>query len=194
MKSAPSPLCRLGEISRPNFAFARIRNTSLVGSAERNPPLAMDHHQPSLTTQNFSSHEFLLSAIVDSSDDAIISKNLDGIITSWNKSAERIFGFTAAEAVGRPVTMLIPADRQNEEKDILHTLRSGHRVDHFETIRLRKDGSPVQVSLTISPVRYAAGQRGRRQTPAGLLESSNQRHQVHPAPRRNQSPPPRRQL
>jgi PAS domain S-box-containing protein len=100
----------------------------------------------------------LLSAIIDSSDDAIISKNLDGVITSWNKSAERIFGYIAAEAIGQTVAaLLIPEDRQDEEPNILARLRRGERVDHFETVRRRKDGSLVDVSLTISPVKDAEG-------------------------------------
>jgi PAS domain S-box-containing protein len=101
--------------------------------------------------------ELLLAAIVDSSDDAIISKNLDGIITSWNRSAERIFGYTSDEAVGRPVTMLLPLDRPDEEKQILQRVRQGEKVDHFETIRRRKDGGLVEVSVTISPIRDRAG-------------------------------------
>lgn len=100
----------------------------------------------------------LLSAIVDSSDDAIISKDLNGVITSWNKSAQRLFGFTAEEAVGQPVaSLLIPADRQEEEPVILARLRSGQRVDHFETVRRCKDGTLLDISLTISPVRNAQG-------------------------------------
>ena len=99
----------------------------------------------------------LLSAIVDSSDDAIISKDLNGVITSWNKGAERLFGYTADEAVGRSITMLIPPDRLNEEPKILEQLKRGERVDHFETIRVRKDGSPLNISLTISPVKGADG-------------------------------------
>lgn len=100
----------------------------------------------------------LLSAIVDSSDDAIISKDLDGVITSWNKSAERLFGYTAAEAVGQPVAaLLIPADRQDEEPNILRRLRRGERVDHFQTVRRRKDGSLLDISLTISPVKDQSG-------------------------------------
>jgi PAS domain S-box-containing protein len=105
----------------------------------------------------FLSPELLLSAIVGSSEDAIISKNLSGIITSWNQSAERILGYTAAEAVGRSVSMLIPGDRQSEEPQILAKLQRGERVAHFETIRVRKDGTLVEVSLTISPVRNATG-------------------------------------
>ncbi len=99
----------------------------------------------------------LLAAIVDSSDDAIVSKNLDGIITSWNKSAERIFGYTAEEAIGQNITLIIPSDRHIEESDILDRLRRGERVDHFHTVRRRKDGSLLDVSLTISPVRDSSG-------------------------------------
>ncbi|MGH9619731.1 MAG: PAS domain S-box protein, partial [Bryobacteraceae bacterium] len=100
----------------------------------------------------------LLGAIVNSSDDAIISKNLDGVIMSWNKSSERLFGYTAKEAIGQTIaSLIIPDDRQEEEPDILARLRRGERVDHFETVRRRKDGSPIDVSLTISPVRNAQG-------------------------------------
>ncbi len=99
-----------------------------------------------------------LSAIVESSDDAILSKNLDGVIQTWNKSAERVFGYTAAEAIGRPVLMLIPEDRHDEEPKIIARIRSGERVDHFETIRRRKDGSLIDISLTISPVKNTRGE------------------------------------
>jgi len=99
----------------------------------------------------------LLAAIVSNSDDAIISKSLDGIITSWNKSAERIFGYTAQEAIGQHITLIIPADRREEENTILARLRHGERIDHFHTLRRRKDGALIDVSLTISPVRDASG-------------------------------------
>jgi PAS domain S-box-containing protein len=96
-----------------------------------------------------------LASIVQSSDDAIVSKNLDGIITSWNKGAERVFGYTAEEAIGQSITILNPPDRQNEESTILTRIRRGERIDHFETIRQRKHGSLIVVSLTISPVKNA---------------------------------------
>ncbi len=98
-----------------------------------------------------------IAAIVESSDDAILAKNLDGIITNWNRGAERLFGYTAAEAIGKPVTMLIPVDRHDEEPAIIARIRAGERVDHYETMRQRKDGSLVDISLTISPVRDRDG-------------------------------------
>jgi PAS domain S-box-containing protein len=98
-----------------------------------------------------------LASIVESSDDAIISKNLDGIITSWNSGAERVFGYTAEEAVGQPITIVIPQDRQDEERGILTRIRRGERIDHFETVRQRKHGSLIVVSLTVSPVKNAEG-------------------------------------
>jgi len=99
----------------------------------------------------------LLAAIVDSSDDAIISKTLDGVITSWNKSAERLFGYTCEEAVGRHITLIVPEDRRDEEVKILERLKRGERIDHFETLRQRKDGRLLSLSLTISPVKDDAG-------------------------------------
>jgi PAS domain S-box-containing protein len=98
-----------------------------------------------------------LVSIVESSDDAIISKDLDGVIQTWNAAAEHLFGYTAEEAVGQPVTMLIPAERQDEEPGILARIRRGERIHHYETVRQRKDGSLVDISLTVSPVRDESG-------------------------------------
>ena len=98
-----------------------------------------------------------LASIVEFSDDAIVSKNLDGIITSWNRGAERIFGYSAEEAIGQPITIVIPQDRQDEERMILTRIRRGERIDHFETVRQRKHGSLIVVSVTISPVKNAEG-------------------------------------
>ena len=86
-----------------------------------------------------------LAAIVDSSDDAIVSKTLDGIITSWNRGAERLFGYTATEAVGQHIFLIIPEDRRAEENEVLARLRRGERIDHFETVREAKDGRRVAV-------------------------------------------------
>jgi PAS domain S-box-containing protein len=101
---------------------------------------------------------FRHTAIVESSDDAIISKNLAGVITSWNAAAERIFGYTEAEAVGQSVTILIPAELRDEDAKIQQRLRSGERIEHYETVRVAKDGKEVDVSLTISPVRDSEGE------------------------------------
>jgi two-component system, chemotaxis family, CheB/CheR fusion protein len=99
-----------------------------------------------------------LASIVESSDDAIVSKTLQGIITSWNKGAERLFGYAAAEIRGLPINTLIPPDRQEEEVQILERLGRGERIEHYETVRVKKDGTPIDVSLTISPIRDSSGQ------------------------------------
>ncbi|WP_394353100.1 sensor histidine kinase [Mucilaginibacter humi] len=98
-----------------------------------------------------------LAAIITSSDDAIVSKTLDSVITSWNAAAERMFGWTAAEMIGQKIYKIIPADRQDEEPQIIARLHSGERVEHFETQRLTKDGRLIDVSVTISPIRDSEG-------------------------------------
>ena len=98
-----------------------------------------------------------LAAIVESADDAIISKTLNGIITSWNPGAKRVYGYTAEEVVGRPITLLVPLDRPNEVPEILARVRQGEKVDHYETVRVRKDGSRIHISLTVSPINDADG-------------------------------------
>jgi PAS domain S-box-containing protein len=111
----------------------------------------------SLLTQNATNHAKQelqwFASIIESSGDAIISKSLDGVITSWNNGAQRIFGYTAAEVIGKAINILIPPDRPNEEPDILARVRRGERIDHYETVRMRKDGSRVDISLTVSPVK-----------------------------------------
>lgn len=101
---------------------------------------------------------YWLSAIIESADDAVISKTLDGIITSWNSGAQRIFGYTADEVIGKPVTILIPEDHEDEEPTILARLRAGERIEHYETVRIRKDGRLIDISLTVSPIRGPNGQ------------------------------------
>jgi PAS domain S-box-containing protein len=107
--------------------------------------------------ENPEDKSYLLAAIVDSSDDAIISKDLNGIVTSWNRSAERIFGYTASEMIGQPITVLMPPDRIAEESQILARIIKGECLDHFETVRRRKDGRLIDIALTISPVRNRDG-------------------------------------
>ena len=98
-----------------------------------------------------------LAAIIDSSDDAIVGKTLDGVITSWNRGAERLFGYSASEAVGKNILLIIPDDRREEEKDVLARLRRGEKIDHFETIRQTKDGRQIPITLSVSPIRDRSG-------------------------------------
>jgi len=101
---------------------------------------------------------FRLAAIVESADDAIVSKDLNGVIQTWNYGAERIFGYSAAEAIGKPITIIIPQDRLDEEKEVLTSIRAGRSVEHFETVRQRKDGAAVDISLSVSPIRTSTGE------------------------------------
>jgi PAS domain S-box-containing protein len=137
------PPIRLEDAGYVSSMPARISGTILARS-ELTPP---DQPDP----------RSWLAAIVHSSDDAIISKDLNGTIMSWNEAAVRLFGYPALEAIGNPITLIIPPDRLDEETHILNQVRAGVRVDHFETIRRRKDGSLLDVSLTVSPIRNAAG-------------------------------------
>lgn len=98
-----------------------------------------------------------VASIVETSEDAIISKNLNGIVTSWNRGAERVFGYPAEEAIGKSITIVIPEDRLSEETEIISRISKGERIDHFETVRRRKDGSLINISLTVSPVKNADG-------------------------------------
>ena len=125
--------------SAQEFALAQ-RSKSSLGSGE-----LLGRERPDLTAS-------LLASIVEFSDDGIYSMDLDGIITSWNKGAEQLFGYAADETVGRPVTMLIPLDRQYEENTILERIKRGEHIHHYETVRQRKDGSLVEISLTVSPI------------------------------------------
>jgi PAS domain S-box-containing protein len=127
-------------------AMRRARGTAQL-EAER-----VDQHQKS-----WNEAQSRLAAIVESSDDAIISKNLNGIITSWNRGAERIFGYTADETVGKPITMIAAHGREKEMAKIIAEIRADRRVDHFETVRRRKDGREINVSLTVSPIRDPDG-------------------------------------
>ncbi len=124
----------------------------------------------------------LLAAIVEDSDDAIVTKDLDGVITSWNDGARRLYGYSAEEAIGQPMTLLLPPDRLDEETQILDRVRRGEGVDHFETVRRCKDGRLIDVSVTISPIRDRAGRvvgaskiardiTSRKQTEAKLHDS-----------------------
>jgi PAS domain S-box-containing protein len=123
-------------------------------------PIPADNYAAKSDGTNLYSTEWAalwLASLIDSADDAIISKTLNGIITSWNRGAERIFGYTADEMIGKPVAILIPADHPDEEPAILERLRAGERIEHYETVRVRKDGTLVDISLTVSPIRAPDG-------------------------------------
>ena len=127
-----------------------------------------------------------LAAVVDSSEDAIISKNLEGAITAWNSGAEKLLGYTSAEAIGQRIQMLLPPGRKNEESDILARIRRGERVEHFETVRVRQDGKPTDVSVTISPIKDSRGtvvgaseiarDISERKWAENVLQQSEERH------------------
>jgi PAS domain S-box-containing protein len=126
------------------------RDLRLLDVLARQAADLVERKQTELTDQR-------LAAIIESSHDAIVSKDLNGVIATWNRGAEQLFGYTAAEAIGQPVTILIPPERHNEEPEILARIRRGERVDHYETVRLRKDGVPIDISLTVSPVKDVSG-------------------------------------
>ncbi len=133
----------------PRTLVIDARQLSLPGDSR--PMILLSFHDVSIRKEVEAANA-RLSAIVQSSEDAILSKDLDGIIRSWNQGAEKIFGYTSDETVGKPVTILIPADRANEEPAILERIRRGDRIDHYETVRRRKDGSLIEISLTVSPI------------------------------------------
>ena len=148
--TATAAAARLGNVTlleRP------VRVASLVSAVRA--ALRARHRQYELRDRL--ALQTLLAAIVESSDDAMVGKTTDGIILTWNKAAERLFGYTAEEAVGQPITMLIPPERHGEERDILARIVRGERVIHFETVRVAKDGRRFDASLTISPIRDALG-------------------------------------
>ena len=127
---------------------------SLVGSNKGE----IENAQPAASTDlEVPLAPYWLPAIIESAEDAIVSKSLEGIITSWNDAAERIFGYKAHEIIGKPVLTIIPPELQHEETEILSRIRSGERIDHFETIRMRKDGTRIDVSLTVSPIKTSDG-------------------------------------
>ena len=138
-----------------NFVYQPLRN--VAGAVEEIMVVAVDVTEKVLDRKEAERTISLLASIVDSSDDAIISKSLDGVITSWNSSAARMFGYSAQEAIGQHITLIVPWERRSEEDDIINRLRKGERIDHFETVRQRQDGTCLDVALTISPIRDSAG-------------------------------------
>jgi PAS domain S-box-containing protein len=150
------PVGASGEIGVLAQAFARVMGeaNSKTEALERE---VQEHRRTEVARDHHAARERLFSAAVESSNDAIITKSLDGTITGWNPAAERLFGFTAAEVVGKSIDLIVPADRMSEAHDMLDRICRGERIQHHETIRLRSDGSPVEVSLGISPIKTPSG-------------------------------------
>jgi PAS domain S-box-containing protein len=150
------PVDASGETGVLARAFARVMDevNAKTAALERE---VRDHRRTEAARDHYAARERLFSAAVESSNDAIVTKSLDGTITGWNPAAEHLFGFTAAEAVGQSIDLIAPADRMTEVHDILSRIGQGERIDHHETVRLRKDGSPVEVSLSISPIKAPSG-------------------------------------
>src|SRR6266496_3150230 len=145
------------ETARQSQKPAQLDRLKTLGQASSHATIAEIRGDAAELERKLQLDAEMLAAIVATSDDAIISKNLDGMITTWNRGAERIFGYTAEEAIGKRITLIIPPDRQAEENEILRRVGSGERVDHFETVRMRKDGTTFDVSVTVSPLRDSAG-------------------------------------
>lgn len=140
-----------GSIRRPESSSIPVTHSELTNNLARSEARETDSRRVAFEAGAW------LAAIVENSDDAILSKTLDGIIMSWNAGAEKLFGYAAEEAIGQPITTIIPRDRLHEEEAIIRQLRAGQRVDHLETVRRRKDGSLIDVALTVSPVKDEAG-------------------------------------
>jgi len=141
----------------------QLERAGIIGGLAQHPnrkPAALaaheEHEEERLPAEPVRDR-WLLSAIVESSEDAIVSKDLTGIVTTWNKAAEVIFGYAASEIVGQSITLLLPPDRLQEEAAFLDRLKHGERIHGYETVRLRKDGRLVPVSLTISPLKDEGG-------------------------------------
>ena len=137
-------------------AFARVMDEANAKTVALEREVA-EHRRTEAARDHYAERERLFSAAVESSNDAIITKSLDGIITGWNPAAERLFGYTAAEAVGQHISLIVPPGRLPEVEDTVRRIGWGERIEQNETVRLRKDGTPVEVSLSIAPIKAASG-------------------------------------
>ena len=154
-------------------------DTQIVALLTRIAALAIEHENDKAQRRRGEEVAQRLAAIVQSSEDAIVGKDLNGIITSWNGSAERLFGYTAEDAIGKPITILIPEDRLQEEADIIRRLRSGQHVEHFETVRRRRNGTPIEISVAVSPIKNSAGEViGASKTARDITERKRRDEQI----------------
>jgi PAS domain S-box-containing protein len=150
------PIDAAGETGVLARAFARVMGEATANTAALEREV-QEHRRTEAARDHFAARERLFSAAVEYSNDAIITKSLDGTITSWNPAAERVFGYSADEAVGKSIELIVPPDRKEEIRDILRRIGWGESIEHNETVRLRKDGRTVEVSLSISPIRNSSG-------------------------------------
>jgi len=151
----------------------------IVSLLTRIAALAIEHENDKAQRRRGDEVAQRLAAIVQSSEDAIVGKDLNGVIMSWNSSAERLFGYTAEDAIGQPITILIPEDRLQEEADIMRRLRSGQHVEHFETVRLRNNGAPIEISVAVSPIKNSAGEViGASKTARDITERKRRDEQI----------------
>jgi PAS domain S-box-containing protein len=170
------PLDAGGETGVLARAFARVMDLSNAKTAALEHEI-QQHRRTEAARDHHAAREHLFSSAVESSNDAIITKSLDGTITGWNPAAERLFGHAAMEAVGQSIDLIVPSDRTTEVHEILRRIGEGERIEHYETVRLRRDGSPVEVSLSISPIRNPAGAIvGASKTARDVSESRRTRH------------------
>jgi PAS domain S-box-containing protein len=158
-RSAPVeiPLDANGETGVLARAFARMIGEAKAKTAELEREIR-EHRFTEAARDLYAARERLYSAAVQSSNDAIVTQALDGTITGWNPAAERLFGYSAEEAVGKCIDLIVPPNRAAEVQDILRRVQRGERIEHYETVRLRKDGSPVQISLSLSPIKSPSGE------------------------------------
>jgi PAS domain S-box-containing protein len=151
------PVDAAGETGVLARAFARMLKETKTKTEALEREI-LEHRRTGAARDHYAARERLFSAAVESSNDAIVTQTLDGNITGWNPAAERLFGYSAKEAVGRNISLIVPADRTAETQDNLRRIATGQRVEHHETVRLRKDGSPVEVSLSLSPIKNPSGE------------------------------------
>jgi PAS domain S-box-containing protein len=169
--SAAIPVEAGGETGVLARAFARVMGEANAKTAALEREI-QEHHRTEAARDHYAARERLFSAAVESSNDAIITKSLDGTITGWNPAAEHLLGFSAAEAVGQGIHLIVPRDRLTEMHGILSRIGRGERIEHLETVRMRKDGSQVEVSLSISPIKSTSGEIvGASKTARDITES-----------------------
>ncbi len=151
------PVDASGETGTLARAFARMMAEAKAKAEELEREIS-EHRRTEAARDHFAARERLFSAAVESSNDAIVTRSLDGIITGWNPAAERLFGYSAEEAVGKNMNLIVPRDRKPEVQDALHRISIGERIEHHETVRRRKDGTLVEVALSIAPIKTPSGQ------------------------------------